>query len=421
MEMRNVNKKISAVIRLVLTVVLAISLTACSGSSVRADDLMEGISPGEVAGKETDAGFTGSMADFSVKLFKKTITEDENSLISPLSVMIALAMTANGADTQTLEEMEKLLGGDIGIDELNEYLYTYYNGLPSEKKSKLSIANSIWFRDVERLTVEKEFLQTNADYYGAEIYRSAFDAQAIKDINGWVDQKTEGMIDRIIDEIDQDTVMYLINAIVFDAEWEKIYVKDNIRSGEFMAVDGTSQNVDFMWSEESLYIDDGMATGFIKPYADGNYSFVALLPNEETGIDGYIENLTGEGLMETIADAQTTKVNAGMPKFSYAYEIEMNDALKALGMPTAFSPSDADLSRLGSSTAGNLYISDVLHKTFISVDEKGTKAGAVTKVEIKEESAEVMEQVILDRPFVYAIVDHATGLPVFMGTVMSVE
>ena len=330
-------------------------------------------------------------------------------------------MTANGADTQTLEEMEKLLGGDIGIDELNEYLHTYYNGLPSEKKSKLSIANSIWFRDVERLTVEKEFLQTNADYYGAEIYRSAFDAQAIKDINGWVDQKTEGMIDRIIDEIDEDTVMYLINAIVFDAEWEKIYVKDNIRSGEFMAVDGTSQNIDFMWSEESLYIDDGMATGFIKPYADGNYSFVALLPNEETGIDGYIENLTGEGLMETIADAQTTKVNAGMPKFSYAYEIEMNDALKALGMPTAFSPSDADLSRLGSSTAGNLYISDVLHKTFISVDEKGTKAGAVTKVEIKEESAEVMEQVILDRPFVYAIVDHATGLPVFMGTVMSVE
>ncbi|MDD6799223.1 MAG: serpin family protein [Firmicutes bacterium] len=388
---------------------------------VQAANLMEGIEPNKVEGKTSDEKFIGATSDFAVKLFKKTVTEGENSLISPLSVMLALAMTANGADNATKTQMEALLGGTKTIDTLNEYLYTYVKSLPSGEKSKLKIANSIWFRDDEyRLTIDRNFLQKNADYYGASVYKSAFDGQTLKDINGWVKQNTDGMINKILDQISDDSVMYLINAIVFDAEWETVYMKNDIYKGVFTNYDGTEQSVEMMSSGESKYINDGKATGFIKNYKNGDYGFAALLPNEGVDVDEYIASLTGEGFVSAIKNAKTASVTAVLPKFSYDYSVLMNEQLKALGMTDAFNSLTADFSKLGKSERGNIYIFEVLHKTFISVDELGTKAGAVTKVEVKDECEIAMDYcVTLDRPFVYAIVDNATGLPIFLGTVMS--
>ncbi|TAH70847.1 MAG: serine protease, partial [Anaerolineaceae bacterium] len=344
-------------------------------------------------------------------------------LVSPISVMLALSMTANGADGDTLAQMEKVLGKDIPIDELNEYLYYYANNLPNEEKSKQLIANSIWFRDDEdRLVIEKDFLQTNANYYNAEIYKSPFTDQTLKDINNWVNINTDGMIDKIIDQIDDDTIMYLINAIVFDAEWKVIYTKGDIYQGEFTAIDGSKQISEFMVSGESLYLDDGSATGFIKPYYNNKYSFVALLPNEGITIENYINNLSGEELLKTIRSPEMTVVNTTMPKFSYEYEIRLNDILKNMGMSDGFNPTKASFTRMGRSSRGNIYIGEVLHKTFISLDELGTKAGAVTKVEMKDESAIMdMKIVKLDRPFLYAIIDNSTKLPLFIGTLMDLK
>ena len=399
---------------------VVLNLTACV-PAVQAADLMSGISGKSVQGKNTDAKFIVNTADFSLELFKKSFSQEKNSLISPLSVLLALAMTANGADKQTLEEMEAVLGKDIPLSELNEYLYSYVKNLPSEKKAKLTIANSIWFREDEnRLTVEKEFLQQNANYYDAAAYKSPFDGQTLKDINNWVKKNTDGMIEKILDQIEDDTVMYLINAIVFDAEWETVYNKAYIMEGSFTAIDGSKQSADFMHSEESIYLDDGRATGFIKPYAGNKYSFVALLPNEGVAIGDYIAGLTGEGFLQTINGAVSTTVSAALPKFSYDYKIKMNDILKAMGMPQAFVPAEADFTRLGKSSRGNIYIGEVLHKTFIQVDELGTRAGAVTKVEMKDEAYIETKIVTLNRPFVYAIIDNASKLPVFIGTVMEI-
>jgi serine protease inhibitor len=403
---------------------MALKLAGCSSAAVKvqANDLMDGISAKTTGGKTADSRFIGNTAAFAVDLFKETITADQNSLVSPLSVLLALAMTANGADTETLAQMEGLLGKDMAIDELNEYLYAYVRSLPGADQSKLTIANSIWFRDDEnRLTVEKDFLQKNADYYSAAAYKSAFDGQTLKDINNWVQANTDKMIDKILDQIDEDTVMYLINAIVFDARWEVVYNKNNLYRGDFTAGDGQKQAADYMSSEESLYLDDGRATGFIKPYAGGQYSFVALLPNEGVAIEEYIASLSGEALIDTIKGAENTAVAAALPKFSYDYTVTMNDALKALGMPDAFSATLADFNRLGRSSRGNIYIGEVLHKTFIAVDELGTRAGAVTKVEMKDEAYIETKIVKLDRPFVYAIIDNATALPLFMGTVISIN
>ena len=211
-----------AFISFLLITIMLFNLSGCSALilNVKAQDLMDGVKAQTVQGKPADEKFIGNTADFAIDLFKKTASETNNSLISPLSVMLALAMTANGADKETLTQMQKVLGKDIPLDQLNEYLYSYVKNLPSERKSKLSIANSIWFRDdANYLTVEKDFLQKNADYYNAAAYKSAFDSQTLKDINNWVKSKTDGMIDKILDNIAKDAVMYLINAVVFYARW----------------------------------------------------------------------------------------------------------------------------------------------------------------------------------------------------------
>ena len=417
-------KTFLAILSLILICSMAVNLTGCA-TKVQAADLMEGVQANTVTGKAADDAFAQSQMRLAVELFQSSVLEskDENVLISPLSIQLALAMTANGADGNTKAEMEALLGGEISLEDLNEYLYSYVNNLPSAEKYKLQIANSIWFRDDEgRLQVEKDFLQKNADYYGAQAYKAAFDDQTLKKINNWIKDHTDGMIDSILDQIDEYAVMYLINALVFDAEWQHVYDKSDVYKGKFTNIGGTEKQVDMMHSEETVYLQDENAIGFMKPYSGSKYNFAVLLPNEGVDIYEYIAGLTGESLMETLSTPQLGMVMATLPKFSYEYELTMNDVLKELGMPSAFSGDTADFSKMAHSSRGNIYIGDVLHKTFISVDELGTKAGAVTKVEMNDESAPMSEWVVnLNRPFVYMIIDNETNLPVFIGTVMDVQ
>jgi len=365
------------------------------------------------------------MADFSVELFKRSVTDKENSLISPVSVMLALAMTANGADNETLLQMETLLGGEIPLGELNEYLYSYVNALPSREKSKLNIANSVWFRDDPGLHVFSEFLQTNADYYNAAVYKSAFDSQTLKEINNWVKENTDGMIDGILTYILDTDMLYLINAVAFDAEWQSVYNEYNVRDGIFTNIHGNEKTVDFMHSTEYIYIEDDMATGFIKPYAGNLYSFAVLLPNEGISVENYIESLTGEALINTIQNSSNETVYAALPKFEFDYDIGMNDILSELGMPDAFDENEADFNKMAifndGFNDGRIYIDVVLHKTFISVHELGTRAGAVTMVAMAGDGAPMDPKVVtLDRPFVFAIIDNLTNLPLFIGVLMDV-
>ena len=421
--MKKHNKLVAAAL-ILLSLLSIFNLTGC-GIKISAQDLTEGYEPESVNKREPDKAFIDSQTDFSVNLFKVTANnEGENILISPLSVGLALAMTANGADNQTLSEMEALLCDGFGIQSLNEYFSSYVNSLDSGEKYKVSIANSIWFRDDEnRLSVEKDFLQTNANYYSAQIYKSPFDKKTVRDINNWVKLHTDKTIDKIVDEINPNTVMYLINALAFDAEWEHVYEKSDITNGTFTSYGGEKQDTEMMTSEERLYLCDENSTGFIKNYSGGKYSFAALLPNEGIDIYEYIQGLTGERLQNTLDGAQSSAVKATMPKFSYEYESSLNDPLKKLGMNSAFDESKADFSKMGKSSNGNLYISEVKHKTFICVDERGTKAGAVTSVTMNEEGADPMSMysVKLDRPFVYMIIDNDTNLPLFIGAVTDIN
>lgn len=380
---------------------------------ITGEDLMKGITPSNINAVAIDNAFTRAAADFSVELFKKTIADDKNSLISPTSVLLALAMTANGADKTTLAQMEAVLGGKLKLQELNEYLYSYVKNLPSEEKSRLEIANSIWFKD-KGFTANRDFLQTNADYYGADAYQAPFDDKTVDDINNWVKEKTDGMIDSILDEIPDEAIMYLINAIMFDAEWAKKY--EDVSDGQFTAYNGAKRTVKFMSSDENIYLHDDGAKGFIKPYFGNRYSFAAILPDANIPINSYVASLTGEKLMNILNSAVTAKVTTAMPKFEYDYDITMNNALIEMGIKDAFDSSKANFSKTGSA-GGNIFIAEVKHKAFISVSELGTRAAAVTSVEKGATGAPGYQYTVrLDRPFVYAIIDNATNLPLFLGT-----
>lgn len=409
-------------IALLLVFAMALGMTACS--QVSANDLMKDV-PAKAVDvlPDMDAG-AAAAADFGVRLFKTSMEEGKNTLISPLSVLYALAMTANGADGETLAQMEQVLGMDV--DNLNSYMLAHLDLLPESKDYKMSLANSIWFKDDPNFLVEQSFLQTNADYYGAGAYKAAFDEGTRNDINNWVKEHTDGMIPEIIDEIPDEAIMYLVNALAFDAKWEDEYEEHQIREGRFTMEDGTRQDVDMMHSEEYTYLEDEMATGFIKYYKDRKYAFVAMLPNEGVSVSQYVDSLTGEHLRELLNKPQDLTVFASIPKFETEYDIEMSEVLQEMGMTDAFDWQVADFSRLGTYNVDgmNICINRVLHKTFISVSEQGTRAGAATAVEMVAEGAmEIVEfkEVVLDRPFVYMLIDCETNLPFFIGTMMNVN
>ena len=408
------------IISLLLVCAMAVNLTGCT-MEVQAKDLMEGITPNNVTAMDDFSSQNADVTDFAIRLFKASEESGKNTLISPLSVLCALAMTANGAEEETLQQMEEVLG--MTTEDLNLYLYSYMKNLPQGDKYKLSLANSIWFTEDERFTVNQDFLQTNADYYGADIYKAPFNEQTKKDINNLVKQNTDEMIPEILDRVPVDAIMYLVNALAFEAEWSAIYKKDQVREGVFTKEDNTKQNVDFMYGSEGTYLEDENAAGFMKYYKGGKYAFVAMLPDEGVSVSDYIASLTGESVNALLTNPQHTTVYTAIPKFETEYSVEMSEILKDMGMPKAFDPNNAEFEGLGTSSAGNIFISRVLHKTFISVGEKGTKAGAATVVEMADGAAaepQEPKEIYLNRPFVYMLIDCENNIPFFIGTMMDV-
>ena len=214
--------------------------------------------------------------------------------------------------------------------------------------------------------------------------------------------------------------MVLLNALTFDAKWAAPYKTADVREGTFTAADGTEQTVEMMHKTEQLYLDDGLATGFVKDYAGGRYCYAALLPNDNVPTEEYLASLTGASLLNTIKNAEECRVSTAMPKYKIETSAELNQALTAMGISDAFSRADADFSRISDTPQ---YIDEVLHKTYMKVDEEGTEAAAVTAV-ITRYAAPMQSYdhtVILDRPYVMAIVDRETEAVVFLGVVNSIS
>jgi len=417
-------QKTRFILSLLAAALTGVILSGCSSSiGASSTDLMTDITPVKVQVNPVDDKFTSALADFSVDLLKQTADDQQNCLVSPLSAELALAMTANGASGHTLSQMEQVLCGSMPINDLNAVLPGFAEGLPNTDNAKFHFANSIWCNSAQGVNIQKDFLQTNANYYGAGVFSAPMNGQTVKDINAWVNQNTDGMIPNMLSQLDSSTAMVLINALAFDAKWASPYYSNNVDKGTFTDADGTQQTASFMHSDEYTYLDDGMATGFEKSYDSDSYRFAALLPNDGVSMSDYLQSLTGEKLMDTLNNAQSCTVYASLPKFSFSYSTSLNDALSTMGMADAFSPDTADFSKMGTMNGYPLYIDKVLQKTFIDVTEQGTRAGAATAVVMYSGAAMPTDPktVTLDRPFVFAIIDSKTSLPLFLGVVNSVE
>lgn len=400
--------------------ITTISLTGC-GSKIQATNLMEEKKPANPV-KMTSISETNTIAatDFAVRLFQQAKNGEENTLISPLSVLPALSMTCNGAKDETRFQMEQTLG--MPVDKLNEYLYSYIHHLPNEKDCQFHLANSIWLRDAKDFIVDDNFLKNNAKYYDAGIYQSAFDDQTLADINNWVAAQTNDMIPTILDQIDSDAYMYLINALSFDSKWSSIYESSSVSNDVFTTENGTSQDVEMMHSSEYEYIEDENVSGFLKPYSGYSYAFVALLPKEGIPLTEYVNSLTGEHLHHLLTTVEECPITAGIPKFETEFSIDLIPPLQTLGIHDAFDKDLANFSGMGSfdSPWERLYINSILHKSFFSIGEKGTKAGTSTIVGMEKSASSInpeeAKEVILDRPFLYMIVDYENRFPIFIGT-----
>ena len=378
---------------------------------------------------------SAALTGFSVRLLQSSMQHDDNTLLSPLSVMEALGMTSNGAKGRTRSQMEATLGAPRSI--LNSFAKAYPNYKNEYDESQLSIANSLWTNTASNLTVSADFKKSAEDYYDADVFSTVFDEQALKNMNEWMNKKTNGMIPSMLDRIEPTALMYLMNAVAFEADWEEPYVSSykyhngpggnlvfpgDVKEGVFTSFDGSQSTVEYMCSEERYYFYDDNAQGFIKPYTGGSFAFAAILPNEGVKLDDYVASLTGEKLTALLESKHIPKslLYTRLPKFEVKYGDDLVDNLQELGMTDAFN-SDADLTdMIDDKTAPSPYISKVLHKTFIAFNELGTRAGAGTVVEVKEGAPyyeEPPKYVYLERPFLYMIINTETNTPLFIGTV----
>ncbi len=406
---------------LVLALVLLLSLPGCG---VRAQELTADFEP-QVMDTTTDLTAGGeAVTDFALSLLREERSGSVSVLLSPVSILNALGMVANGASGTTLKQIETATG--MSLHQLNDFLYTYRMSLPTDSKTcKAALANSAWLRDTFR--VEDAFLRSCVNYYSAEVYRSAFDGGLVTDLNRWVSKKTDGMISDLLEkEPGAQTMLYLVNAACFDAKWETPYTKENVRTdGIFTAASGKRQTADYLDSHETIYLSGNNVSGFLKPYDGGKYAFVALVPDEGVTLADYLRNLTGEHLYQLITDHHYADVQASIPKFTARSELELEEPLRAAGISDLFNVSAADLRGLGSAPNGNtLYVNSVLHKTYLELDENGTKAAAATSLDVNAGAAppsEDVKTVTLDRPFLYMVVDTHACVPLFMGTVTSME
>ena len=361
---------------------------------------------------------------FGLKLFKEVLESEEadkNIMISPLSVSLALAMTYNGADGTTKEAMEKTLElSGLTVDEINENYKDLIDALVSvDPKVLMSIANSIWYKHT--FEVEQDFINVNQDYYYAEVTPLDFcSPDAVNTINNWVADKTNNKITEILDYIPSDAVMYLINAIYFKGIWKFEFDESETEEAPFYLNDETTKDVPMMVQEASFnYLSNDLLEAVEMLYGIGNYSMIILLPKNGKTLNDITEQLNNENWNRWLGEFhEEAKVQIHLPKFKFEYKNQLNDELINMDMGIAFEPYLADFSKINPNE--QLFISRVIHKTFIEVNEEGTEAAAVTMVEISLTSAggETFIPFHVNKPFIFAIKERYTNSIIFIGKVM---
>jgi serpin B len=359
---------------------------------------------------------------FGFRLFAEVAELDrgKNVFISPASIAMALAMTYNGARGGTQEAMAQTLGlVGMSLKEVNQsYAALRRSLVDADPAVEILIANSLWAR--EGVDFREEFLNRNRQFYAAEVAALDFgDPTASDVVNGWVADSTRGKIREIVGEqIDPQTVLFLINAIYFKGAWAIEFDETKTQEMPFHLLDGGQESVSMMsQSGDYLYHQGEGFQVVVLPYGAGRLGAYFFLPDQGSSLAAFLTGLNPDNWEGWLSQLQVMEGDVVLPRFAIEYEANLNEALKAMGMAVAFDEARADLSGMRP-VPPNLFIQDVKHKAFVQVNEQGTEAAAVTSVEVGITAVREKFHFVADRPFFFAIRDAETGSVLFIGAVV---
>ena len=391
-------------------------LTSCSEDEPVAPNIK--YNPGTVKLTTAQQAQVENSNEFAWKFFKEVSKgEQEDVFVSPLSVTYALGMLSNGAVGDTQKEILEGLEFRSGkVDDVNSLCHQLMIESPKlDKSTQLSMANAVVVN--KKIQLQPTFQNVVKKQYDALVASKDFSSPAtLSFINQWASDHTQGMVPKLLDRVHPDAVTYLLNALYFKGIWYHKFDKKRTQQESFTQADGKKLTVKMMHQKERFFAaeNDNYQT-VVLPYGNGSYEMVVLLPREGKDLSSLLQTMDAKKWKDNLKSTYSSKVDLKLPRFTSAYTRELNDVLKLLGMNTMFERGKADLTKMSKAKA---FVSMVLQKAKIEVDEEGSKAAAVTVVETLDAAAPPSKPIMFhaNRPFMYAIVEHSTGTIFFMGT-----
>lgn len=410
---------------MILALMLAFSFTGCKepdklayGKPVKRPEAVDISEQNEI------------VTDFAVRLLQNTFTGEENVLLSPVSILSGLSLIANGAEGESLSQIEAAVG--MSAEEMNAYLYSYTHQLSEnwDMDNKLHIANSLWINKDKNITVSDEFLKKNEMYHDASIFYTEFDQSCVEDTNKWIREQTDGKVDEIMNEIPEDVGMYLANSLVYEGVWpEKVYSNKEENFGiSFDSISSGNKGLTIIQEREHFYLEDTSACGFMKYLEHGKYAFAALIPDENTDIQTYVQHLSGKRLRTILSNPEHKEYEVGiwMPQFSYDYEQDVVDVLMRMGIREVFDREIAEFSIFCIERGEEaLYVEQFKHAASINVNAHGVNTDRRLSYSLKSMYSARFElgssySVYLNRPFLIAIIDCEHNVPLLLGVVNNI-
>lgn len=372
---------------------------------------------------DIDGRLSRAINDFGIDLVSSAgNAPSDNTIVSPASIHAVLSMTANGAEGQTAEQMRSVLHVDTMTPaDANLAWATLLRHLAKpDSPQRLEFANSLWLR--EGIPFKDSFVDTDRDYFGAQVSTLDFEhANVAGAINRWVSRSTHGGIKKIVRGVPTDAVLYLANAVFFESDWQDPFKHEGTQKQRFTTGDGSKTSVDMMRRVDELpYTQNATVQATRLAYKGGSSDFYVLLPKQGVTVGEALADLRGTGfsaLRGAMRSTGATEVILGLPKLDTEFSASLKRPLSRLGMPRAFDRDSAEFGGVAKVDTP-VWIGDVAHKTKIKVDEKGTVAAAATIARKGATArAQVPPQLICDRPYIFAIVDRASGAMLFLGVV----
>ena len=380
-----------------------------------------GCSSGGPAPSGVEVTISGDFAsrtdDFAFDFFKKlneVEKPEKNVFVSPLSLHMALGMLVNGANGKTAEEIQQTLKlNGISLADANATYQKLIEGLPkADPKVTLGLANSVWNRD--SFQPETDFINILKQSFQAQA--SSFSGSDATPLNNWASDKTNGKIKKVLDKIEPQMVLFLMNALYFKGDWKTSFDAQKTSDYPFQLGGNQTKNVKMMQMKDKIsFANRNGYFAYQLPYGNGQYAMTVMVPTENTDVNGLISKLSATEWSDLQKGLQeVNNLQIGLPRFTLEYEVYLNEVLKKMGMPTAFS-DDADLTKINK--AGNLKVGFVKQNTYVGVDEKGTEAAAVTTIGV--ELTSVPQTYYADRPFVIVINEKSSNTVLFMGKIVN--